>query len=68
MGWTGDAQFFMPTAAYIADVGAFFTKWLVDLVQDSQAEDGGFADIAPNLDLGQRHRGLGRRGDHLHLQ
>ena len=51
-GWTGDAQFFIPTAAYIADVGAFFTKWLVDLVQDSQAADGGFADIAPNLDLG----------------
>lgn len=51
-GWTGDAQFFMPTAAYVSDVGAFFTKWLVDLIQDSQDKDGGFADIAPNLDLG----------------
>lgn len=52
LGWTGDAQFFMPTAAYIADVGAFFTKWLVDLVQDSQLADGSWADVAPNVELG----------------
>ena len=52
LGWTGDAQFFMPTAAYTADVGAFFTKWLVDLVKDAQAEDGSWGDVAPNVGLG----------------
>jgi alpha-L-rhamnosidase len=52
LGWTGDAQFFMPTALYTADIGAFFTKWLVDLVQDSQFPEGYFADIAPNIGLG----------------
>lgn len=52
MGWTGDAQFFIPTALYNMDAGAFFTKWLVDLVQDSQLEDGSFADVAPHVALG----------------
>ena len=52
MGWTGDAQFFMPTALFNMDSGAFFTKWLVDLVQDSQLEDGSFADVAPHVALG----------------
>ncbi len=52
MGWTGDAQFFMPTALFNMDCGAFFTKWLVDLVQDSQLEDGSFADVAPHVALG----------------
>jgi alpha-L-rhamnosidase len=52
LGWTGDAQFFMPTSAYTADIGAFFTKWLVDLVQDAQFPDGSFPDIAPDIGLG----------------
>jgi alpha-L-rhamnosidase len=49
LGWTGDAQFFIPTAAYNFDVGAFFTKWLVDLVDDSQGKDGAFAAVAPDV-------------------
>ncbi len=52
MGWTGDAQFFIPTALYNMDCGAFYTKWLVDLVQDSQLENGSFADVAPHVALG----------------
>ena len=52
LGWTGDAQFFMPTALYTADIGAFFTKWLVDLVQDGQQEDGSFPHVAPDVKLG----------------
>ncbi len=59
LGWTGDAQFFMPTGAYMADVGAFFTKWLVDLVQDSQRDDGSFADVAPDMELGSGSVGWG---------
>ncbi|GAA5125207.1 family 78 glycoside hydrolase catalytic domain [Luteolibacter yonseiensis] len=46
LGWMGDAQVFVRTATYNADVAAFFTKWLVD-VTDSQAPNGQFADVAP---------------------
>jgi alpha-L-rhamnosidase len=49
LGWTGDAQFFVKTAAYNFDVAAFFTKWLTDLIEDSQAADGSFADVAPDV-------------------
>jgi alpha-L-rhamnosidase len=47
LGWTADAQVFLPTAAYNMDVAAFFTKWLLDL-EDSQMEDGAFPDVAPS--------------------
>ncbi|MBN1419638.1 MAG: family 78 glycoside hydrolase catalytic domain, partial [Planctomycetes bacterium] len=46
LGWTGDAQIYIRTATYNADVAAFFTKWLVDLV-DARLEDGAFPDVAP---------------------
>lgn len=49
LGWTGDAQFFMPTALYTAGIGAFFNKWLVDLIQDGQLEDGSFPHVAPDV-------------------
>lgn len=44
-GWMGDAQTFIRTATYNADVAAFFTKWMVD-VNDSQI-GGAYPDIAP---------------------
>jgi len=47
MGWMGDAQVFIRTAAYNGDVAAFFTKWLVD-VDDAQKPDGEFTDISPS--------------------
>jgi alpha-L-rhamnosidase len=46
LGWMGDAQVFVRTATYNADVAAFFTKWLVD-VDDAQAADGRFTDVSP---------------------
>ncbi len=46
MGWMGDAQVFVRTATYNADVAAFFTKWLVD-VTDDQGANGAFPDVAP---------------------
>ncbi len=46
LGWTGDAQVFIRTATYNADVAAFFTKWLTDLT-DSQDAEGGVFDVAP---------------------
>ncbi|NGO39541.1 family 78 glycoside hydrolase catalytic domain [Limisphaera ngatamarikiensis] len=50
-GWTGDAQVFMKTACYNMDAPAFFTKWLVDLCEDSQREDGAFGDVAPHINV-----------------
>ncbi|MGB2824433.1 MAG: family 78 glycoside hydrolase catalytic domain, partial [Phycisphaerae bacterium] len=46
LGWTGDAQVYMRTATCIADVAAFFTKWLVDL-DDAQGPAGEYPDVAP---------------------
>ncbi|HEU5397487.1 MAG TPA: family 78 glycoside hydrolase catalytic domain, partial [Verrucomicrobiae bacterium] len=47
LGWMGDAQVFVRTATYNADVAAFFTKWLVD-VDDEQSPQGAFGDTSPN--------------------
>lgn len=47
MGWMGDAQVFIRTAAYNGDIAAFFTKWLVD-VDDAQHADGAFTDVCPS--------------------
>jgi alpha-L-rhamnosidase len=48
-GWTGDAQFFIGTAAYNADVAAFFTRWLTTVVQDAQLPSGAIANVAPKF-------------------
>ena len=48
LGWTGDAQVFVGTAAFHYDVRTFFQKWMHDLA-DGQRKDGAFPDIAPNL-------------------
>ena len=46
MGWAGDAQAFIGTAAYNMDVAAFFTAWL-RTYEDNQYSDGGFPNFAP---------------------
>ena len=46
MGWMGDAQIYIRTAACNSDVAAFFTKWLVD-VEDAQNPDGSYPHVAP---------------------
>ncbi len=50
-GWTGDAQVFMKTACLNLDAPGFYTKWLIDLCQDSQRADGGFGDVAPHVSI-----------------
>jgi len=52
MGWTGDTEFFVPTAACNFDVQSFFRRHLVTLCEDSQETDGSYADVAPALDAG----------------
>ncbi|HML76139.1 MAG TPA: family 78 glycoside hydrolase catalytic domain [Anaerohalosphaeraceae bacterium] len=46
LGWTGDAQVYIRTAAMNTDVHAFFIKWLQDLA-DAQRNDGQFPMVAP---------------------
>jgi alpha-L-rhamnosidase len=48
LGWLADAQVFLPTACYHADVAAFFAGWLRE-VRGAQAEDGGFPNVAPRI-------------------
>jgi len=48
LGWTGDAQMYIRTATYMADVAAFFTKWIPDL-NDAQLPDGAFPNFAPRM-------------------
>jgi alpha-L-rhamnosidase len=48
LGWTGDAQVFVRTAAFNRDVAGFFTKWTRDL-EDAQLADGAYPNVAPNL-------------------
>ena len=51
LGWMGDAQVFVRTATYNADVAAFFTKWMVD-VDDAQTKEGAFTNISPAVGWG----------------
>lgn len=55
MGWTGDAQIFGRTAAYLMDVLPFFEKWLVDLAAD-QTEEGGVPHMVPDIITPNIHR------------
>lgn len=48
LGWTGDAQVFIPTAAFNFDVAAFFTKWTKDITAD-QNEDGKVPHVIPDV-------------------
>ncbi|MDB6079253.1 MAG: Alfa-L-rhamnosidase [Akkermansiaceae bacterium] len=48
LGWTGDAQVFVKTATYNADIAAFHTKWLADLTDD-QLTTGAVPDVAPQV-------------------
>lgn len=48
LGWTGDAQIFVRTAAINYHVAPFFTKWLRDLAADQQL-DGGVPHVIPDI-------------------
>lgn len=46
LGWTGDAQVFFNTGAYLMDTAAFFRKWLRDL-EDGQYPNGLLSAVVP---------------------
>ena len=46
LGWTGDAQVFIRTAAFNMDVQGFFRKWTRD-IRDAQSPEGGVPPVVP---------------------
>jgi alpha-L-rhamnosidase len=48
LGWTGDAQAFVRTAAFHFDVQSFFHKWLRDM-RDAQTAQGAIPAVIPYL-------------------
>ena len=48
MGWTGDAQVFAPTAMYLYDTYAFYTKYLYDMKKEQKALGGKIPDVVPS--------------------
>lgn len=48
LGWTGDAQMFIRTSAFLMNVAPFFSKWLKDLAAD-QLENGGVPFVIPHV-------------------
>lgn len=46
LGWTGDAQIFFHTGAYLMDTAAFFRKWLRDM-EDGQYDNGLLPAVIP---------------------
>jgi alpha-L-rhamnosidase len=55
LGWTGDIQVFVRTAAYNLDVAAFMTKWAKD-VADAQGKAGDIPAVVP-AEVGAAHDG-----------
>ncbi|NQX71796.1 family 78 glycoside hydrolase catalytic domain [Paenibacillus alba] len=61
LGWTGDAQVFIRTAAYNYGIARFFSKWLRDLKAD-QREDGAVPFVVPHV-LGDEEYASSAWGD-----
>ncbi|MFD2879492.1 hypothetical protein ACFTAO_31725 [Paenibacillus rhizoplanae] len=66
LGWTGDAQMFIRTAAYLMNVAPFSANGWGDLAAD-QREDGGVPYVIPHVlgGGGTFFCGVGRCGGHL---
>jgi alpha-L-rhamnosidase len=63
LGWLGDIQAFSQTAIFTRDMAGFFTKWVPD-IRDSQADDGRYPDVAPQMtDADQARLGVPAWGD-----
>lgn len=48
LGWTGDAQVFIPTSLYLAEVHAFWSAWLTSM-REEQFANGGVPVVVPNF-------------------
>lgn len=61
LGWTGDAQVFIRTAAFNYGVAPFFAKWLKDLAAD-QRDDGAVPSVIPSI-MEESHHSSSAWGD-----
>lgn len=50
-GWTGDALVFAPTSCWYRQGGAFYTKWMRDVTDSQDPEEGWVRDVAPAIVL-----------------
>ncbi|MEM8895013.1 MAG: family 78 glycoside hydrolase catalytic domain [Bacteroidota bacterium] len=48
LGWTGDAQVFIPTSLFIADVHSFWSSWLQSVCED-QRSNGAIPAVVPDV-------------------
>ncbi|MCY9668873.1 glycoside hydrolase family 78 protein [Paenibacillus alginolyticus] len=62
LGWTGDAQVFARTSAYLSNVVPFFRKWLHDLKVEQAELDGGVPFVVPNI-LSEKAQSASAWGD-----
>ena len=58
LGWTGDAQIFFDTGAYMMDTAAFFQKWLQDM-EDAQLKNGLIPAVLPYQGVSMMYNGTG---------
>ena len=58
LGWTGDAQIFFDTGAYLMDTSAFFGKWLKDM-EDAQYKDGLLPAVLPYQGVEMMYKSTG---------
>ena len=58
LGWTGDAQIFFDTGAYLMDTAAFFRKWLQDM-EDAQYKDGLIPAVLPYQGVEMMYKAAG---------
>ncbi|WP_223693462.1 alpha-L-rhamnosidase [Leifsonia poae] len=49
LGWTGDIAAFAPTAAFLYDVDAFLSDWLIDLGLEQKHHDGIVGFVIPDV-------------------
>lgn len=58
LGWTGDAQIFFHTGAYLMDTAAFFRKWLRDM-KDDQYDNGLLSAVIPYQGVEMMYKSTG---------
>lgn len=58
LGWTGDAQIFFDTGAYLMDTASFFRKWLWDM-EDAQYGNGLIPAVLPYQGVDMMYKATG---------
>lgn len=58
LGWTGDAQIFFNTGAYLCNTAAFFRKWLRDM-EDNQYPNGLISAVLPYQGVEMMYKSTG---------